>query len=118
MSKIVRPVIPLDLVDADKIEPSYRLIRLEDRKVMYAKVAKWVSWSEEALRHPLDDTPAVGKSLVLDPTRYSNYTWLTTVVTEIVSTGEGYIKFKTLNSTYELSKLLDSHIGEDSLPVE
>jgi hypothetical protein len=30
------------------------------------------------------------------------YTWLTTAITEIVEQREGYIKFQTQNSTYEL----------------
>jgi hypothetical protein len=30
------------------------------------------------------------------------FTWLTTAITEIVEQREGYIKFQTQNSTYEL----------------
>jgi hypothetical protein len=31
-----------------------------------------------------------------------NYTWMTTIVTEIIEQREDYIKFRTSNSVYEL----------------
>jgi len=34
-----------------------------------------------------------------------SFTWQTTVITEIVEKREGYVKFKTENSVYELTKI-------------
>jgi len=42
----------------------------------------------------------VGCSLMLDPRM--NFTWLTTLIVEILQQEDKYIKFKTENSTYEL----------------
>ena len=40
------------------------------------------------------------------------FTWQTTTITEIVKEGfDGYIKFKTENSTYELSKIYSEPVG-------
>jgi hypothetical protein len=33
------------------------------------------------------------------------FTWLTTAITEIVEQREGYVKFQTKNSTYELTTI-------------
>jgi hypothetical protein len=40
------------------------------------------------------------------------FTWqCTSTVTEIVEERDGYIKFKTENSTYELSKIYSEPVG-------
>ena len=47
---------------------------------------------------------AVGRSLIMSP--FNQYfTWQTTLVTEIIEQRKDYIKFKTGNSNYELSKI-------------
>jgi hypothetical protein len=45
----------------------------------------------------------VGLSLMLEPRM--QFTWLTTAITEIVEQREGYVKFQTKNSTYELTTI-------------
>jgi hypothetical protein len=51
------------------------------------------------------DEPAIGRSCMLDPHRIS-FTWLTTSVTEIIEQRDNYIKFNTLNSVYELFRIV------------
>jgi hypothetical protein len=47
----------------------------------------------------------ITRSLILNPG--TNFTWLTTAITEIVVQRPGYIKFQTKNSTYELIVIED-----------
>ena len=78
----------------------YTLIRENDGKTLYADKIGWMEWSSNGTGKKLHDEPMVGRSLILNPKIM--YTWLTTVITEIVEQREGYVKFKTLNSIYEL----------------
>jgi len=92
--------------DADSIvpidEPSkYTLKRLNDGLTNVGSKIGWIEWSDEGRGKEMHDEPAIGRSLMLDPHVF-NYTWITTSITEIVEQREGYIKFTTKNSTYEL----------------
>ena len=65
---------------------------------------KWVEWMEGGVGQPakqLHEEPQVGYSLLMSPFNHG-FTWMTTVITEIIEQEEGYIKFKTRNSVYEL----------------
>ena len=114
MSKIPSIKIPIDFEDLQEPKMKYRLIRINDGRIMYGKVAKWITWGEDEKASAMDDEPAVGKSLVLDPMSYGNFGWMTTVVTEITKQQDGFIKFKTQNSTYELHPILDSSVRKTS----
>jgi hypothetical protein len=46
----------------------------------------------------------VNRSLLMSPFN-DFFTWQTTPITEIIEQRDGYIKFKTSNSIYELYKL-------------
>ena len=82
----------------------YKLVRERDGLTHYARQIGWIGFNEDDTFKEKHDEPAIGRSLMLDPHRFS-FTWLTTSVTEIVEQREDYIKFNTLNSTYELWKL-------------
>ena len=82
----------------------YKLVRERDGLTHYGREMGWIEWNEDSRFEQKHDEPAVGRSCILDPHRIS-YTWLTTAVTEIVEEREGYCKFKTQNSDYELWKL-------------
>ena len=70
----------------------------------------WIEFNDEGRFKSKHDEPAVGRSLMMSPfNRY--FTWQTTTVTEIVEQREDYIKFKTGNSTYELSKIYAEPAG-------
>jgi hypothetical protein len=92
--------------NADWVTPreetlKYTLKRLNDGLTHTGYKVQYVEWNEDETAKESYDNIQVGRSLILDP-RF-NYTWLTTVITEIVEQREGYIKFATKNSTYELT---------------
>jgi hypothetical protein len=89
---------------------NWKLVRERDGLTNYGSRIGWIEWNEDSRFKEKHDGPAIGRSLMLDPHRMS-YTWLTTVVTEIIEERIDYIKFKTSNSIYELHKLYDAPTG-------
>lgn len=85
-------------------DKKYKLVRESDGKIVYGSSKGWVEWDENNSFKKIHDEPAVGRSLILDPNSLV-YAWLTTQVVEILDEQEGYIKFTTLNSVYELFKI-------------
>ena len=83
---------------------NYKLVRERDGLTHHARQIGWIEFKEDSTFKEKHDEPAIGRSLILDPHRFS-FTWLTTSVTEIVEQRDDYIKFKTRNSNYELWKL-------------
>jgi hypothetical protein len=81
----------------------YTLKRLNDGLTRTAYQVQYVEWNEDKTAKESHDDAQIGRSLILDP-RF-NYTWLTTAITEIVEQREGYVKFQTQNSTYELTTI-------------
>lgn len=94
--KIDRPVFHMDVV-----ESKFKLVREGDGLTHHSVDIQWIEWNEDGTMKAHHDTPAIGFSLLMSPfNRY--YTWLTTSITEIIEEREGYIKFNTQNSVYEL----------------
>jgi hypothetical protein len=95
--------------DANSVVPrkepkaKYTLKRLNDGLTKTAYQVQYVEWNEDKTAKESHDDAQIGRSLILDP-RF-NYTWLTTAITEIVDQKEGYTKFQTQNSTYELTTI-------------
>ena len=83
---------------------NYKLVREHDGLTKYSQKIGWVEWDNNGLFKENHNEPAIGRSFILDPHRMS-YTWLTTIITEIVEQREDYIKFNTENSVYELFQL-------------
>jgi hypothetical protein len=81
----------------------YKLKRLNDGLTAVSLSIGWIEWGDDNIFKELHDEPAIGRSLILDPLHIS-YTWLTTTLTEIIEQKEGYIKFATKNSIYELTR--------------
>ena len=90
----------------------YKLVRERDGLTHHARQIGWIGFNEDNTFKKQHDEPAIGRSLMLDPHRFS-FTWLTTNVTEIVEQRDDYIKFNTRNSVYELFKL--NKQNEDTL---
>jgi len=88
------------IVPKEEPKAKYTLKRLNDGLTRTAYQVQYVEWNEDKTAKQSHDDAQIGRSLILDP-RF-NYTWLTTAITEIVDQKEGYIKFQTKNSTYEL----------------
>ena len=89
---------------------NFKLVRERDGLTHYSSKFRWIEWNEDRRYRSDHEDIAIGRSLMLDPHRMS-YTWLTTVVTEIIEDRPDYIKFKTTNSTYELYRLYDAPTG-------
>jgi hypothetical protein len=85
----------------DDSPKKYKLVRKRDGLTKAGNKIKWIEWNEDGTFQSSHDEPKLDRSLILDPHRMS-YTWMTTVLTEIIEQREDYIKFKTSNSIYEL----------------
>ena len=79
----------------------YKLIREGDGLTKAGNRILWIEWNEDGTFQSSHDEPGLGRSFILDP-YLGSYTWMTTVVTEIIEQREDYIKFRTSNSVYEL----------------
>lgn len=90
-----------DKVYIDLSKDNYVLTRKNDNKQMTGSVIKFVEWNEDGSGKAVHDTPALGRSIVLDPHGLGLYKWMTTRITEIISETE----FKTENSIYMLHKV-------------
>ena len=85
-------------------ETNWKLVRERDGLTKQSKEVMWIEWNEDGTFKSKHDEPAIGRSLLMSPFNQS-FTWQTTTITEIVEQRDGYIKFKTENSNYELWKL-------------
>lgn len=85
-------------------KPNWKLVRESDKLTKQSVAVKWLEWNEHGRFKASHDEPATGLSLIMSPFN-DTFTWQTTNVTEIVEQRDGYIKFNTENSTYELFKL-------------
>ena len=116
MSKIKRDKIPMTLTEENVLKVAveqgviedqfnWKLVREHDGLTNQSKEVMWIEWDELSGRFKAQhDEPALGRSLMMSPFNHF-FTWQTTDITEIVEQRDGYIKFHTKNSTYELFKL-------------
>ena len=99
MSKLNQMRIPLGFsVD------NWKLVRESDGLVRLSSDILWLEWNDDSTFKSKHDEPAIGLSLIMSPFN-DFFTWQTTPITEILEQQEGYLKFKTENSVYELFKL-------------
>ena len=105
MSKLKQPKINTSefaSLMTEMNEPfNWKLSREGDGLVKKSTDIKWLEWNEDGTFQSSHDEPGLGRSFILDP-YLGSYTWMTTVVTEIIEQREDYIKFRTSNSVYEL----------------
>ena len=87
-----------------QVEMKWKLVRERDGLTRQSAEVMWLEFNEDGTFKSKHDEPAVGRSLIMSPFNMF-FTWQCTSLTEIVEQRENYIKFKTLNSTYELWKL-------------
>lgn len=100
MSKIDRPVIPLDIITI-----KYKLTKVDDNfGAKFGEKIAWIEWNENGTFKQKHDEPAIGRSLILDP-QHMSFTWMTTTVTEIIEKTDSFIIFKTENSHYKLERI-------------
>jgi hypothetical protein len=92
------------VIDDNKIDlakHNYVLTRKDDNKQITGTSVLFVEWKEDGTFKSLHTTPAVGRSIIVDPMNYANFKWMTSSITEVISETE----FKTQNSTYLLHKI-------------
>lgn len=85
-------------------EMNWKLVRERDGLTKQSKEVMWVEWNEDGTFKSKHDEPVVNRSLIMSPFNQF-FTWQTTSITEIVEERDGYLKFKTQNSNYELFRL-------------
>jgi hypothetical protein len=115
MSKIKQTKIPVTLTEDNVLkiaveqgvienEFNWKLVRERDGLTKHSVDVMWIEFNDEGRFKSKHDEPAIGRSLIMSPFNQF-FTWQTTPITEIVEERDGYIKFKTENSNYELWKL-------------
>ena len=108
MSKLNQTKIPVQIEDLAELltqgKPNWKLVRERDGLTKHSVDIIWLEFNEEGRFKEKHSEIALGRSLLMSP--FSEFfTWQTTSVTEIVFKTANYIKFHTVNSTYELFKL-------------
>ena len=94
--------LKLPLWSYDEVFPKkYKLVRERDNLIMEGAKIRWIEWNENESYNSDHYEPELGRSLILDPNEIS-CVWMTTEITEIIEQKKEYIKFRTLNSVYEL----------------
>jgi hypothetical protein len=83
---------------------NWKLVRERDGLTKQSNDVMWVEFNKEGRGKSKHEEPAIGRSLIMSPFN-DFFTWQTTTITEIVEQTNNYIKFKTMNSNYELFKL-------------
>jgi len=81
----------------------WKLIRKRDGLIRRAPNIKWIKFDEKGRYKQDFDNPRIGLSLLLSPFNIY-FTWMTTLITEIIEQKDDYIHFKTENSEYKLVK--------------
>ena len=83
---------------------NWKLVRERDGLTKQSNAIMWIEFNDEGRFKSKHEEPMVDRSLIMSP--FNDYfTWQTTTITEIVEQRDGYIKFKTQNSNYELFKI-------------
>ena len=78
------------------------LIKVGDESFQkHSRDVRWVEFDEIGRAKGLHEKPMVGYSLMMSPFGLS-FTWMTTIVTEIIEEYDNYVHFKTENSEYKL----------------
>ena len=109
MSKLEQKKIhlTLDEIFKDLVGPNentkWKLVRERDNLTKYAEKITWLEWNEDRTFKAKHEYIGVGYSLLMSPFNDS-FTWQTTKITEIIKQTPTYIEFKTINSTYKLTK--------------
>tara|TARA_R110002110_G_scaffold4416_1_gene22622 strand:+ start:2026 stop:2400 length:375 start_codon:yes stop_codon:yes gene_type:complete len=98
-----------DLVTQGK--PNWKLVRKRDDLTKHSVDVMWIEFKEDGTFKAKHTKPAIGRSLMMSPFNQL-FTWQTTTITEIIKERfDGYVMFKTENSTYELSKIYSEPTG-------
>lgn len=106
MNKLKQIKIPIDWQDEilNKIPMNWKLVRERDGLTKQSEKVMWIEFNTDGRFKEKYDEIGLNRSLIMSPFN-DFFTWQTTIVTEIMEQRDGYVKFKTSNSIYELFKL-------------
>ena len=115
MSKLKQEKIPVTLTEDGILkiaveqgvienEFNWKLVREGDGMTAQSKEVMWLEFGDDNRFKAKHEEPAIGRSLIMSPFN-GFFTWQTTDITEIVEERDGYLKFKTANSCYILTKI-------------
>ena len=85
---------------------NWRLVRERDGLTKESNEITWLEFDENGRGKERHNEPAIGRSLIMSPFN-DFFTWQTTSITEIVEQIDDYVEFKTKNSNYKLSKIIE-----------
>ena len=88
----------------DKIQYNWKLVRERDGLTKQSEKVKWIEFDKDGRFKDQHETIGLNRSLIMSPFN-DFFTWQTTTVTEILEQTDEYVKFKTNNSVYTLSKI-------------
>lgn len=83
---------------------NWKLVRERDGLTKQSNEIMWLEWNDEGRFKAKHTSPSIGRSLIMSPFN-DFFTWQTTSIKEILEEREGYLKFSTSNSVYELFNL-------------
>lgn len=83
---------------------NWKLVRENDNLVKFSEEIMWLEWQEDGKFKDKHKEPGIGRSLMMSPFNHF-FTWQTTPITEILEESDGYLRFQTKNSIYQLSKI-------------
>ena len=117
MSKLKQNKIPMVLTEDNLLkiaveqgvienEFNWQLVRESDGLTKKSKDVMWIEFGDDGRFKAKHDVHGVGRSLIMSPFN-DCYTWQTTSLTEVVGAEAdlSYLKFKTANSCYTLTKI-------------
>jgi hypothetical protein len=111
MSKIQQTKIPVNIENLAMLltqnPPSWKLVREHDGLTKHSVDILWIEFDVHGFFKAKHNEPAVGRSLLMSPFN-DFFTWQTTDIIKILelSNDFSYVKFKTKNSVYELTKII------------
>jgi hypothetical protein len=119
MSKLKQNKIPMVLTEDNLLKVAleqgiieekfnWKLVREGDGMSAKSKEVLWLEFGDEGRFKEKHEKPAIGRSLIMSPFN-AFFTWQTTDITDIVEERDDYIKFKTKNSVYELSRIKEEN---------
>ena len=85
---------------------NWELVRTHDGLTKRSNKILWIEWNEDGTFKDKHDTPEIDRSLIMSPFNQF-FTWQTTTITELIEVTDDLIRFKTINSEYELRKIVN-----------
>ena len=93
-----------ELMGVIESQYNWKLVREHDGLTKQSEKVKWIEFNNDGRFKDQYNDIGLNRSLIMSPFN-DFFTWQTTTVTEILEQREDYVKFKTKNSVYTLSKI-------------